>query len=350
MNTPDPATLELHDMLLRVAGWTQDDVLAEARGHLANGQLGDVARMLVFAGVRSTLPLEDDDIDILDVVLNADGADPGVLDSLEPAASQPSSPWRFGEASPQAADVATDDEDPAFVAALASDDLIAAMADEPSARGLWRAWRSPASGAPYPAPCPVYVVESDNPDVLPALAGRLRQRLIAVGDRFPQVEVIAVGGDAPVYQRMAMTDGRLLWSAAEATELKIARVFDEVDPASGPSFAADHERVADQADRDRIAAYLNAGSPVLTSLGALDDIVEPARGNIVPMGFYTDGTWIWNQAVTYYLEEHHLAPDPELVTHIEGAAGLPGPVDTVTLFRAMDALTSPAEPETADSA
>jgi hypothetical protein len=339
MNSPDPATLELHDMLLRVAGWAPDDVLAEARGHLAEGRLGGVARMLVFAAVRSTLPLEDDDVDTLEVVLNADGADQGIIDDLEPAGSEPPSPWRFGEASPEAADA----DDLAFVAALASDDLTAAMAEEPSARGLWRAWRTPASGAPYPEACPVYVVESDDPNALPALAGRLRQRLIAVGDRFPQVEVVAVGGDAPVYQRMAMTDGRLLWSATDgADEPKIARVFDAVDPETGPGFAADHERIADDADRERILGYLNAGSPVLISLGALDDVVEPDRGAIVPMGFYTDGTWIWNQAVTYYLEEYQLAPDAELLDHIRKAGAPPAAVDTVTLFRAMDVLTRPA--------
>ena len=36
----------------------------------------------------------------------------------------------------------------------------------------------------------------------------------------------------------------------------------------------------------------------------------------VPMNFRTDGAWAWPGAVAYYLREHGVPPDPDLVAHI----------------------------------
>lgn len=335
-------TLDLHETLLRLAGWVPDDVLAEARGRLAGGRLGEVARMVVFAGTRSVLPLTDDDLDLLADLLEADGADPQVLDAVQLTVPESPLPWRFAETPPDGDD---DLDGAALVAALAGDDLVAAVADEPTARGLWRAWRTPVSGAPYPPARPVYVVEADDENGLPALAGRLQEKLSAAGETAPQVEVVPVRGDVPVYQRMAWVQGRLLWAAAQAREITVARVFDAVDPTAGPSFAPDHPRITDAAERERALTFLKAGTELLMTMGTLEDVVEPDRGAVVPMSFRTDGSWIWTDTVTYYLEEYQLAPDPELLRHIQRSDGPPSMLDTVSLHRAMDALTSPSRAE-----
>jgi hypothetical protein len=75
------------------------------------------------------------------------------------------------------------------------------------------------------------------------------------------------------------------------------------------------------------------------------DVVDPARGAVVPMSFRTDGVWIWTDTVTYYLAEHGMAPDAELLRHIEDRGTAPSDVDAVALHRAMAVLTSPQESE-----
>jgi hypothetical protein len=335
--------MTMHETLLRLAGSVPDDLLADARTRLADGAVADVARMLVFAGNRTMLPLTDEDLDLLAAVLRDAGQDPYVLDTVELIDPDTVPPWRF---------MATPPEDGgdgrALVAALAEGDLVAALAEEPAARGLWRAWRTPVDDIPYPPPRPVYVVAADS-DVgeadLPALTARLQRKLVAAGDLAPQVEVTAIGDQPPLYQRLARAQGSLLWAAVASPEITVARVFDAVDADAGPSFAPDHPRMTDEQARTRTLAYLKAGAELLLTTATFTDVVDPARGAVVPMSFRTDGTWIWTDTVTYYLEEHQLAPDPELLRHITEQATPPEDVDPVALHRAMAVLTNPSENE-----
>ncbi len=46
------------------------------------------------------------------------------------------------------------------------------------------------------------------------------------------------------------------------------------------------------------------------------DAFDPGRAPSVPLTFRTDGSWVWPGAVAYYLREHDIAPDPELLAHI----------------------------------
>jgi len=157
--------------------------------------------------------------------------------------------------------------------------------------------------------------------------------------------VTSIGDQPPLYQRIARAQGSLLWAAVSAPEITVARVFDAVDPDSGPSFTQDHPRMTDEQVRTRTLSYLKAGAELLVTTATFTDVVDPARGAVVPMSFRTDGTWIWTDTVTYYLEEHHLAPDPELLRHISGQATPPADVDAVALHRAMSVLTNPSDSE-----
>ncbi|WP_145903580.1 hypothetical protein [Kitasatospora viridis] len=111
-------------------------------------------------------------------------------------------------------------------------------------------------------------------------------------------------------------------------EFRLAAVFDRVDPVTGPAFAPGRARLPEGTERDALAAYLKGGAAVLITPLLVDDVVDPARTGVVPMGFRTDGEWIWTETVGYYLEEHGIAPEPGLLAHLrskEGAASaVPG--------------------------
>lgn len=65
-----------------------------------------------------------------------------------------------------------------------------------------------------------------------------------------------------------------------------------------------------------VAAYLRGGAAVLTTAARTKDLVFPDRSDHVPLGYRTDGTWIWPEDVLYYLERDQASPDPALLTHI----------------------------------
>ena len=86
---------------------------------------------------------------------------------------------------------------------------------------------------------------------------------------------------------------------------------------------------------------------MLLTTARLDDVWDTSAGSVVPMSFRTDGTWVWSDASTYYLQAHGLLPDPAMIEHIRAAGHVRPPVHDVALFRAMAKLREPIDDEPA---
>lgn len=97
--------------------------------------------------------------------------------------------------------------------------------------------------------------------------------------------------------------------------LRMPRVYDGLDEAGRP--VVTRERLS-PAEREQVLSYLDAAPVVLASRTYDADALDPSRTDAVPLNFRTDGSWVWPGAVAYYLREHDVAPDPELLTHIRG--------------------------------
>ena len=78
--------------------------------------------------------------------------------------------------------------------------------------------------------------------------------------RDPQVEVYPVGAELPTYQRLAKAYASLIWASTPWPRLRMATVFDAVDPRTGPRFADEHERLDDEVESGKVTAYLYAES------------------------------------------------------------------------------------------
>jgi hypothetical protein len=346
MNAPGDSVaqeqVKFHRLLLRLAGKMPDGLVAQAREWLAAGRLDDAARAVAFAALAQRVPLMEEDVALLAGLLEAGGVGAAALAKVE-IAEYDEPPWfGFGAGRPgatppaRASDVPLDDID--MVA-------LAAVTEAPGVRGMWRAWRHPVDGSPWPPPRRVYLVEADQAVDPVALTDRIQQRLARAGETDPQVETYPVDAELPAYQRLAIAYGALLWASTPEPDIRIAAVFDDVDPETGPLFADSHPRMDDPEESERVIEYLNAGEPLLVSTAAMDDVVDRSRRNVVPMNFRTDGTWIWTDTTTYYLARHNLAPDQELLDHIRAADySLPG-LDGVAIHRAMAVLQEPPEEE-----
>ncbi len=159
------------------------------------------------------------------------------------------------------------------------------------------------------------------------------------------METYPINAELPTYQRLARAYASLLWASSPSPDIKVASVFDEVDAQTGPRFTDAHERLEDTEENERILEYLRAGEPLLVTTAQMDDVVDRSKRNAVPMNFRTDGTWIWTDTTTYYLERHNLAPDLELLGHIRSADYRMPELDGVAIHRAMAVLQEPADEE-----
>ncbi|RKR86733.1 hypothetical protein BDK92_0998 [Micromonospora pisi] len=343
-----------HQLLLRMSGRLPDELIAACRRWLAEGEFVEIAQAVVFAVLAGRVPMTDTDALLLADTLTDAGEDSDALAEIERAVVDPQPLYGLAPVSPQeladhgdtvpySIDLtvpydgpgAADETDRAAVAA------VRAQRDEGAPlRALWRAWRFPAIDTQWPPPRRIYLLQADNEAVLPARAAALQHALELAGESDPQVEAFCDADELPAYQRTALGFSTLLWTAAPAVAPLVARVYDTFDPERGPGFDSAHPLLEGE-ERDRVLSYLAEGVPLLITPSRSQDVVDPAAGEVVPTGFFTDGRWIWTEAVAYYLRVHRLAPDPDMLDAIRAHDYLPPDVDTVGLHRALSTLYAP---------
>lgn len=165
----------------------------------------------------------------------------------------------------------------------------------------------------------VYLVQAAPGADRAALTAAGQHALASLEDT-PKVEVFGADDPLPAYHERALLAATLLWAAAEADDVHVARAFDGAG-VRGPWFGPDHELVVDPAERERLLDFLSGGEVVLTVTTRMNDLLTGAR-DVVPASLRSDGTWVWSDATRYYLDRHQLAPDPELAAH--AMASTPG--------------------------
>lgn len=225
--------------------------------------------------------------------------------------------------------------------------LCQAVAAEPRVRGLWGAWRRRrADDVPDDVggsePVRVFLVEVDGRSAVPVLTRQFQQVLVFAGEPGAQVEVYATGDSLPDYQRQALGSAALLWAQRAEAAPTLVPVFDEVDPQGGPRFSTEHLRLEPD-ERRHVAGYLYGAEAVLLTTATMVDLMDPDRGDVVPLSFRTDGAFVWPESVAYYVDQHGLEPHPPLLAAIRAAQYRPPRVDGVDLFRAENVLMQPSE-------
>ena len=339
-----------HDFLLRLAGVLPDDLICEARAWLADGLQVDVAQALALAAVAAGTPVRAADELLMMDVLEAADEDLSALIDLETRPDDDTAPllWSFSPVRPEAirADGGPLLLDATTAAGSSSErdhiDLTAVTAAEVDDRvvAVWRAWRTRLDGLDREMPRRVFIlsVSADGAE-MPEMTAQLQARLIAAGENDPQVEVCSEEADLPDYQSAAWSRSALLWAAEPAEAIHLARVFDYVDPDHGPAFDSDHPMIENDDEIALLLDYLENATPVLVTSSTIADVADDAHPDVVPLTFRTDGTWVWTEAVSYYLKRHRLAPEARLLAHVRSTVPMPPRILTdVGVYRVLSFL------------
>jgi hypothetical protein len=333
--SPVPAGAELYALLQGLAGRIPDDGLAEMRLCLADGEMGELASLLadeVFAG----LGLTENEAEPARALFEWSGAGPGLVDRTPRLESPPAVPYRFGgEYSTSAADVErrADELDALDASVIAVAERVGGLL------GIWRVFRhsddDPARR--------LYLAEAEaGADMLEPVA-EIQYALTEASADTPRVEVFTESVPLPPYHEAALDSATLVWAASD-TPVRLARAFDGADASGGPYFDPDHPRLA-RPDAVRVLTYLTRGEAVVDSSGGLDDLLDPGRPGAVPVGFRSDGRWVWSDAAAYYLAYHDLAPEPDLVAYVLAGPAPPSPLNRVARHRVLTTLFAPTAGE-----
>ncbi|MFY1632200.1 hypothetical protein ACN27F_02760 [Solwaraspora sp. WMMB335] len=325
--TPVPAAAETFAALaFSMAGRLADDVRAVLRTHIADDAVAQAGALLAEALADGEVELTAHETELARQCLSAAGVDSRWL----PAGGAPAAPttpampeYRFSPA--------PDGPAPELLAAATS-----VVGWTPGLHGLWQTLRTSRRATAEP----VWLAEATVDADLVELTAEIQHRLAAAGEVPPRVEVFTPQTALTDYHRRALDRAGLVWLAPELPELQVARVYDGADPDGSPYFTPHHPHTTGP-ERDRLLAYLEGATVVLADIADGADVLEPESGRAVPMAFRTDGTWVWTDAIAYYLRQHGLAPEPGLAGHVLAATGRPSAASPLTVARALVAVADP---------
>ncbi|MFG2042852.1 SUKH-3 domain-containing protein [Dactylosporangium sp. NPDC048998] len=124
----------------------------------------------------------------------------------------------------------------------------------------------------------------------------------------------------------------------EMDGFRLARVFQTPGEDCQPRLDPARGRLTDDAQRRKVLEFLESGTVILDTGTRSTDLLEPTRRLAVPGVFRTDGRWIWDGSVAFYLRWHLVPPEPDFLAHITARGYRPEPVDETVVAAARQAL------------
>ncbi|MEU6267866.1 hypothetical protein [Saccharopolyspora shandongensis] len=285
--------LARHELLLQFSPMLPDDVVWQARQWLAAGQWSHAVRLIaqVFLDWGQSLPPETretlldgvDEATVARVALLEDGVDFTLVT------------WDFW----------AEREGDADVAETCAATVREYLESQPGKHTAWQVWRLPEGGEERTARL-IHLVETEKGLHPRLLAAELADRLWQAGLASPQVEVFRSESPLdPFYHAPALVQGREIYGVGPQPTIELAQ-FDEES----------EEREPAGAERDGQVAYLKSAEPLTDDDDLVPDVLADGEEPVVPVTLRTDGSWIWSDLTTYYLEKHGIALPPGLRAHI----------------------------------
>lgn len=323
-------------LIQNVADALPDDVVRFARQALVAEDLDAALEAIVFASIQFRVPLSTVEYAVLAECMLAVDDDISILDHV--SVGDTDRPVLFEFVAFPSADEGLDDE-LAVQPAVDEADLAVRqrLGDDAPAIGVWRAWRYPVTGSPWPQPTPVYLIEAEDEAAVLDLAAAFYDEPEAAWAGMPIVEIYATGIELPPLHRAIQFAGELVFASSDTPSFTFADVFDgEPDESGRPQ---DVVRVSEE-EAARLVDYLLSGTPMLVADAEGQDVLDPSRGQCVPLHLRTDGTWVWSDASAYYLREHLIGPPAQFHAYLQTVPPVAARVDDVTLHQAVAWLQS----------
>ena len=117
-------------------------------------------------------------------------------------------------------------------------------------------------------------------------------------------------------------------------EFRTAHAFDGYDDQGRPLVSS--RPPVPSEEMGPLRQYLESAPQVLPSRGNAEDELDLERPALVPTAWHTDGVWVWQGAVPYYLAQYGVPPEPALIEHIRNRRFTLSEIDE----RTRDAVTN----------
>jgi hypothetical protein len=95
----------------------------------------------------------------------------------------------------------------------------------------------------------------------------------------------------------------------------------------------------DESEAAKVVTYLEAGSFVSRmTRPSLPDPLSGSETPVVPVSIRTDGEWIWNDSLTYFVKMYRIAPTDEFMRYLRSRDFEPRPSTEADVRAAWEAI------------
>lgn len=100
------------------------------------------------------------------------------------------------------------------------------------------------------------------------------------------------------------------------TEWKVVSPW-RTDQLLGDELILDYTRSQLSDDEaDKVVSYLRSGHVVFRNTEKLVDPLGDTESLVVPLSLLTDGEWIWEESLTYFVAEHNFCPPDHFMSYL----------------------------------
>jgi hypothetical protein len=103
--------------------------------------------------------------------------------------------------------------------------------------------------------------------------------------------------------------------------MRFLSVFDPTNR-DQPTIRKDHPRLSGS-ELEAVLRYLDAGVMVLRTTAMEKDLLDPTAELGPRMSSFTDGEWIWDESVPFYVEKHGLSPGADFLNYCVARSWIP---------------------------
>jgi len=116
------------------------------------------------------------------------------------------------------------------------------------------------------------------------------------------------------------------------------RKLDIITRTDRGQFITDTNSKVDEETARLLYDYLTDAYWVLSTGYLESDLLDSSKGRVVPISWVTDGQWLWNDEVGYYVKHYLLSPGREFIDHCKSNNWKPPKPHPDQIAEALDML------------
>lgn len=123
----------------------------------------------------------------------------------------------------------------------------------------------------------------------------------------------------------------------DSNTMRFLSIYDPTNR-EAPTISPKHPQLSDD-QAQSVVHYLRSGTVVLRTTATRPDLLDDGAVVLPSASSFTDGFWIWNESLPFYVDKYKLSPGDEFLDYCEGRSWVPRKPTDEEVAEALQMIT-----------